>query len=138
MKHIKLYENFITESVDPYFVACEDKEKSLVVFFKYDQNKPETDQYNIGRISLKNVELTGTFKDGEGIYLGEVEHTNNTVISEKKPEKVSLKGISQDTKVGDKFKISMVKDGKEVVVEEQVFFLMATNDTKVNYNPKTV
>lgn len=137
MKHIKLYENFITESVDPYFEASKNK-KPLVVFFKYDSNKPDTDQYNIGRISLKNVEFTGTFKDGEGIYLGEVEHTNNAVISEKKPEKVSLKGISQDTKVGDKFKISMVKDGKEVVVEEQVFFLMATNDTKVNYNPKTV
>ena len=141
MKHIKLYENFITESAEPqtdgpFFQAVGKDKKPLLVFFKYDLKKPDTDKYNIGRIILTDVERTVTTGTGKGKYVGSLDHTNNAKILGGKPEKVILRDIDQDTKVGDAFGISMIKDGKEVEVEKGVFFLMATNDKNADYVPK--
>lgn len=134
MKHIKLFETFLNENVDPYWEASKNK-KPLLVYFKYDKNKPDTDNWNIGRILLSDVESAGTWKNGRGIYSGKCDFTNNRVIIDGKPELVKLQGIDEYTKVGSEFQISMVKDGKTVLVDN-VFLLMITNDKDAKFEPK--
>jgi hypothetical protein len=133
LKHIKLFENFLNENVDVYFEASKNK-KPLLVYFKYDKNKPDTDNWNIGRILLSDVERTGTWKNGKSVYSGKCDSTNNKIIIDGKSESVQLQGIDQDTKVGEEFQISMVKDGKSVLVDN-VFLLMITNDKNVKFEP---
>lgn len=132
MKHIKMFENFLNESVDAYSEASKNK-KPLLIYFKYDANKPDTDNWNQGRILLSDVERLGTWKNGKGIYSGKCDFTNNKIIIDGKPESVQLQGIDNDTKIGEEFQISMIKDGKSVLVDN-VFLLMITND--INDKPK--
>ena len=61
-------------------------------------------------------------------------YTNNKIIIESKPESIELQGIDQDTKVGEEFQISMVKDGKSVLVDN-VFLLLISNDKNAKFEP---
>jgi hypothetical protein len=99
------------KKVDPYWEASENK-KPLLVYFKY-KNKPDTDRWNIGVILLSDVDWLGTWgKNGRSIYSGKCDFTDNRIIVEGKPESVKLQGIDEDSKVGEEFQISMVKNGK--------------------------
>ena len=132
-KKYLLNETFLNENVDVYFEASKNK-KPLFVVFKYDKNKPDTDTWNQGRILLSDVERLGTWKNGKGIYSGKCDSTNNKIIIDGKPESVELQGIDQDTKVGEEFQISMVKDGKSVLVDN-VFLLLISNDKNAKFEP---
>ncbi len=132
LKHVKIFEQFLNENVDVYFEASKNK-KPLFVVFKYDKNKPDTDTWNQGRILLSDVERLGTWmKNGKSIYSGKCDSTNNKIIIDGKPESVQLQGIDQDTKVGEEFQISMVKDGKSVLVDN-VFLLLISNDKNAKF-----
>ena len=116
-----------------YWEASKNK-KPLLVYFKYDKNKPDTDNWNIGRILLSNVERDGTWKNGKGVYSGKCDFTNNKIIINGKPESVELQGLDHDTKVGEEFQISMMKDGKKVLVDN-VFLLLISNDKNAKFEP---